>query len=129
MGRLLDRMSFWSGAEAIAIVFISFILYEKYIAKSPPEEGHGSGHIDSIWILAFMTMELTLQAALEPNLGMGEAIAGTIADTIGNIVIFFVCYGVLGIFGVSKESRIERLAKAFKGVIIITGLICIALLN
>lgn len=129
MSRLLDRMSFWSGAEAIAIVVISYILYEKYIAKIPPKEGHDSGHIDIVWLLSFLWMELALQAAVEPNLDIGEAVTATIADTIGNIVIFFMCYGAIGIFGISKENKIDRVAKAFKGVIIVTGLICIVVLN
>ncbi len=129
MGKLLEKMSFWSGAEAIAIVVISLILYERYVSKISHEEGKSGGRVDAGWLLGFMAMEIFLQSALEPNLDMEEAVTSLIADIIANIIIFFMCYGGLSIFGINKENKAERVTKAFKGVIIVTGLICFAVLK
>ena len=129
MGKLLERMSFWSGAEAIAIVVISLIIYEKYVSKISHEDGKSGGNVDYGWLLGFMAMEIFLQSALEPNLDMEEAVTSLIADIIANIIIFFMCYGGLSIFGINKENKAERVTKAFKGVIIVTGLICFAVLK
>jgi len=72
--------------------------------------------------------ELFAQFSIEKYLDFGDAIFVTLTNVIGNIVLFFICYGILNVLGVDKENKFEKCNKSFIGLVILNW-VCLLLLD
>lgn len=123
MSRMLDNMNFYAGVSVIATTVICILLYREYISKTPPLEGQSYEILSSTWGLAFFMAELAGQSLVANYMSAGEAVLNTIINVVFNIILFFVCYGILGTVGVSKENNHDRINKSFKGMVIISWIL------
>lgn len=123
MSRILENMSFFAVVSVIATTAICLWLYREYISKTPPVEGQSYEFLSSPWLLAFFMEELASQSLVANYMSAGEAVLNTVINVVSNIILFFVCYGVLGAVGVSKENNHDRINKSFKGMVIISWIL------
>ena len=82
--------------------------------REPPKEIHHG------WYAGLFCAEFFGQLMAAESLEAIESVFATVFNVAVNIVVFFVCYKVLGIVGVDKENLYERCNKAFKGLVILS---------
>ena len=75
------------------------------------------------WYAGLFAMELygfcDQLTASKANFNGTDAFAATALNVAMNILVFFVCYGILKVAGVDKENLYERCKKAFKALVIL----------
>ena len=65
-------------------------------------------------------MELYGQFTASKTLDATDAVLSTVFNFAFNVLIFFICYKVLGVAGVDKENLYARCKKAFIGLVILS---------
>jgi len=123
--KLFDRLNSSAGLSVIATTILTVIFFEKYAKKKlPPADGLNKQEpveeIHGGWYVGLLVMELLGQVMATESLDAIEAVLVTVLNVAMNIVVFFVCYGVLGVAGVDKENLYERCKKAFMGLVILS---------
>ena len=126
MEKLLEQMehlNFFAGLSVVATTALTIMLFLNYAQKKlPPADGtdaQSPDEIDNYWYVGLFGAELYAQLAVEQSLSMYDAISETLISIVWNVVIFFICYGVLSVVGVDKENLYERCKKAFMGLVIL----------
>lgn len=120
---VFEHMSFFAGLGAIVSTTVTILLYMKYSEKKILNaEVTGEG-LDNYWYLGLFVTEVygyaLPSADIQLNL-FSDALFFTIFDILGNILFFFICYGILTLIGVDKENKFERCKKAFMGFVILS---------
>ncbi len=125
IGRMFDQLNFFAAASVIGTTALTVVFFEKYAKKKlppadgfdkqePPKEIHGG------WYAGLFCAELYGQFAAAKTLDATDAVISTVVNVAMNILVFFVCYGVLGAAGVDKEDLYARCKKAFMGLVILS---------
>lgn len=125
----LGNMNFFAGLSVVASTIIAIFLFQTYAKKKLPEGTviNEKDKLNEYWYVIFFCFGVIGQAMAENYLDFVDAIFTVISDTIFNVIIFFICYGVLTLAKVDQENEFERCQKAFIGVILLTfGLLYLA---
>ena len=125
LGRMFDRLNFFAAASVIGTTALTVIFFEKYAKKKlPPDDGlDKSAPVEEIhggWYAGLFAAELYGQFVAEKNLDVTDAVLSTIINSAMNILVFFICYGILSAVGVDKDNKYERARKATMGLIIVS---------
>ncbi len=115
-------------ASVIFTTALTVIFFEKYAQKKLPtddgfEKTKPLKEIHFGWYAGLIAMEiynLSDQFPAGTDFDAIDAVFASVLNLSFNILIFFVCYGVLGLAGVDKENLYERCKKAFKGLVILS---------
>lgn len=123
--KVFDRLNLFAGLSVIATTILTVIFFEKYAQKKlPPADGFDKQEppkeIHDGWFGGLFCAEFLGQVMATESLDAIEAVLVTVLNVAMNIVVFFVCYGVLGVAGVDKENLYERCKKAFMGLVILS---------
>ena len=123
--KVFDRLNLFAGLSVIATTILTVIFFEKYAKKKlPPADGFDKQEppkeIHDGWFGGLFCAEFLGQVMATESLDAIEAVLVTVLNVAMNIVVFFVCYGVLGVAGVDKENLYERCKKAFMGLVILS---------
>lgn len=123
--KVFDWLNLFAGLSVIATTILTVIFFEKYAKKKlPPADGFDKQEppkeIHDGWYAGLFVMEFLGQVMATESLDAIEAVLVTVLNVAMNIVVFFVCYGVLGVAGVDKENLYERCKKAFMGLVILS---------
>ena len=133
ISRMLESLSFCAGLSVIATTGITICLFKEYSKKQLVSNDNSelqthSEDIDYWWYLGLFAAELYAQFRIEQYLDFGDAIFVTLTNVIGNIVLFFICYGILNALGVDKENKFKKCNKSFIGLVILNWA-CLLLLD
>ncbi|MBR2179743.1 MAG: hypothetical protein IJ862_05050 [Selenomonadaceae bacterium] len=131
MGVMLKGLSSFAGLNfftCVSIVLttaITIYLFTEYakkqlVSNDDTETQTTSVDISFWWFLGLFVSEFISQVLVEQNLDFVDAIWNIIGNIIGNTILFFICYGILGVIGVNRENKYERCKKAFMGLVIIS---------
>ena len=129
MGKILekvfDRLNFFAGLSVIATTILTGMFYIWYAEKKLPpaddlDEREPPKEIHPGWFGGLFSAEFFGQVMAAESLEAIEAVFATVFNVAVNIVVFFVCYGVLGVAGLDKENLYERCKKAFMGLVILS---------
>ena len=129
MGKILekvfDRLNLFAGLSVIATTILTGMFFIWYAGKKlPPADGFDKQEppkeIHDGWFGGLFCAEFLGQVMAAESLDAIEAVLVTVLNVAMNIVVFFVCYGVLGVAGVDKENLYERCKKAFMGLVILS---------
>lgn len=115
-------------ASVIFTTALTVIFFEKYAQKKLPtddgfEKTKPLKEIHFGWYAGLIAMEiynLSDQFPAGTDFDAIDAVFASVLNLSFNILIFFVCYGVLGLAGVDKENLYERCKKAFMGLVILS---------
>ena len=105
---------------AITIYLFTEYAKKQLVSNDDTETQTTSVDISLWWFLGLFVSEFISQVLVEQNLDFVDAIWNIIGNIIGNTILFFICYGVLGVIGVNRENKYERCKKAFMGLVIIS---------
>ena len=125
LGRMFDQLNFFAAASVIGTTALTVVFFEKYAKKKlPPADGFDkqepTKEISGGWYAGLFCAELYGQFVVEKNLDATDAVLSTIINTACNILVFFICYGILSGLGVNKENLYKRCQKAFIGLVILS---------
>lgn len=100
---------------------ISIYLFRMYQNKKLSAEDicEDKEKLNELWFAGFVGTGLVGQGIIENYLDFEDAIFNSIGGVLGDVIFFFVIYGVLTLIGVDKENKIERCNKSFKGIVIL----------
>ena len=127
MGKILDkvfdRLNLFAGLSVIATTFLTMMFFIWYAEKKlPPGDGleeHTSvKEIHGGWFAGLFSAEFFGQVMAAESLDAMEAVLSVVVNVAANILVFFICYGILSVAGVNKENLYERWKKAFMGLVI-----------
>lgn len=121
-------------ASVIFTTALTVIFFEKYAQKKLPtgdgfEKTKPLKEIHLGWYAGLIAMEiynLSDQFPAGTDFDSIDAVFASVLNLSFNILIFFVCYGVLGLAGVDKENLYERCKKAFMGLVILSFALLLA---
>ena len=105
---------------AITIYLFTEYAKKQSVSNDGTETQTAPVDISLWWFLGLFVSEFISQVLIEQNLDFVDAIWNIIGNIIGNTILFFICYGVLGVIGVNRENKYERCKKAFMGLVIIS---------
>ena len=124
MGKLFSQLNFFAGASVIATTILTVIFFEKYAKKNLPpadeNESQATDKLSEYWYLGLFCAELLGQIMASKSLDETDAVLSTAVNVAMNIVVFFICYKVLGVAGVDKENLYARCKKAFIGLVLLS---------
>lgn len=126
MTKMLNGLSFFAGFSVIVTTIITIFLYYYYLKTKLPPDSKGE-EVSDVYAVIIFVAELYSQVSTEKFLDFEDAIFTIIGNTIGNVIIFFLCYGILTLVGVDKENKFERCKKSFIGFVILLVLSAIFL--
>lgn len=126
MHSMLNSLSFFAIVSVFASTGITIFLYDAYLKKKLPPDTEGE-KIPEFYVLVIFMTELYSQVSIEKFLDFEDAIFTIIGNVIGNIITFFLCYGILTLIGIDKENKFERCKKSFVGFLILLVLSAIFL--
>lgn len=122
----------------IGTTFLTVLLFGWYAKKKLPtgddfEKREPLKDIHLGWYAGLFAMELygfcDQLTASKADFNGTDFFAATALNVAFNVVIFFVCYGILKVAGVDKENLYERCKKAFKALVISSFALLIAFDN
>ena len=120
---MFEHMSFFAGIGAVASTAVTIFLYMMYSEKKLSTAEATGESLDNYWYLGLFVTEVYGYALPSEDVQLNlfsDAIFFTIFDILGNILFFFICYGILSLIGVDKENKFERCKKAFMGLVILS---------
>ena len=124
MDNLFNQLNFFAGASVIATTALTVLFFYKYSqSKIPPaaeSESQATDKLSDYWYLGLLCAELLGQIMASKSLDATDAVLSTVVNVAMNIVVFFVCYKVLGVAGVDKENLYARCKKAFIGLVLLS---------
>ena len=134
LDKIFDKLNLFAGLSVIATTLLTGMFFIWYAEKKmppadgfdkqePPKEIHGG------WFGGLFCAEFFGQVMAAESLEAIEAMFATVINVAVNIVVFFICYKVLGIVGVNKENLYERCKKAFMGLVILLFALLLAFDN
>ena len=120
-----DRLNLFAGLSVIATTILTVIFFEKYAKKKlPPADGFDKQEppkeIHDGWFGGLFCAEFLGQVMATESLDAIEAVLVTVLNVAMNIVVFFICYKILGVAGVDKENLYARCKKAFMGLVLLS---------
>ncbi|MBR1806040.1 MAG: hypothetical protein IJ774_06620 [Selenomonadaceae bacterium] len=124
MGKLFNQLNFFAGVSVIATTALTVLFFYKYSqSKLPPaaeNESQATDKLSDYWYLGLFGAELVGQIMASKSLDATDAVLSIVFNVAVNIVVFFVCYKVLGVAGIDKENLYARCKKAFMGLVILS---------
>lgn len=125
LDKIFDKLNLFAGLSVIATFFLTGMFFLWYAEKKlPPADGvdkqEPPKEIHPGWYAGLFCAEFFGQLMAAESLEAIESVFATVFNVAVNIVVFFVCYKVLGIVGVDKENLYERCKKAFMGLVILS---------
>lgn len=124
MGKLFNQLNFFAGASVIATTALTVLFFYKYsqskLSPAAESESQATDKLSDYWYLGLLCAELLGQIMASKSLDATDAVLSTVVNVAMNIVVFFVCYKVLGVAGVDKENLYARCKKAFIGLVLLS---------
>ena len=114
-------LNVWAAISVIVSSAISIYLFDMYQKKilSPEDMGEEKEKLNELWFAGFVGAGLVGQGLTENYLDFEDAIFNSIGGVIGDVLAFFIIYGILTLIGVDKENKFERCKKSFKAIVIL----------